>query len=354
MIVQVCAWLLFLTYNVHCISFHRMQLKENATIYSDLCDRMGLAMHRFDYRTHVVPQPNSPRFRRALKVKSRQMHLKQSYGYDFPIDVDEMTRLRLLSLTEFLQLPVRVLLVDFSELKETVGNSSSNIHTQPSGSQIGRFASQPITRYINQLSVGELVCQRSDTSSRIIYHRPFDSIKLQLCLADNIDGFYKRHSNGTRTPTDFVQLQGKDLRLMIHSPGLQSVFITRWQLHPDKGRFSRNNERWLLDFNDGYIDAVEQQEMQALLIDLNALFNEHVPSTGNLEAMNHSTLLEDVEMSAEPTNDDDVCGICLEEFGRDKDVAKLKKCSHTFHKECISKWLNLKQFNAPTCPSCRQ
>ena len=40
------------------------------------------------------------------------------------------------------------------------------------------------------------------------------------------------------------------------------------------------------------------------------------------------------------------CPICLEPISTDK---KILKCNHTFHKDCVNRWL----LNHDTCPMCR-
>ena len=43
------------------------------------------------------------------------------------------------------------------------------------------------------------------------------------------------------------------------------------------------------------------------------------------------------------------CNICLEEFKQGDNMRKLNHCSHTFHKECIDRWLS----QVPSCPICK-
>ncbi|WCJ31818.1 RING/U-box superfamily protein [Euphorbia peplus] len=43
------------------------------------------------------------------------------------------------------------------------------------------------------------------------------------------------------------------------------------------------------------------------------------------------------------------CSVCLSEFQEEESVRKLK-CKHTFHKDCLDKWL---QECRATCPLCR-
>jgi len=45
-------------------------------------------------------------------------------------------------------------------------------------------------------------------------------------------------------------------------------------------------------------------------------------------------------------NKEEECIICLEE--QDNDTVMIR-CTHTFHKKCITEWFNEK----PICPSCR-
>ena len=49
------------------------------------------------------------------------------------------------------------------------------------------------------------------------------------------------------------------------------------------------------------------------------------------------------------TNPDEVeCNICLDTIERDD--AYIRKCGHSFHKDCISDWNSRRR----TCPTCRQ
>lgn len=66
-----------------------------------------------------------------------------------------------------------------------------------------------------------------------------------------------------------------------------------------------------------------------------------VPSTDSIIDEKTDTILT----IDEPTIDTE-CTICLEKMG--SSISYLE-CSHYFHKECISKWLE----EHPTCPICR-
>lgn len=48
--------------------------------------------------------------------------------------------------------------------------------------------------------------------------------------------------------------------------------------------------------------------------------------------------------------EDEMCSICLVEFEKQDSVNKLGRCGHTFHVECMEKWLDTCRF---TCPLCR-
>merc|ERR1711959_814251 len=43
------------------------------------------------------------------------------------------------------------------------------------------------------------------------------------------------------------------------------------------------------------------------------------------------------------------CNICLEEFKCGDEIRKLNTCPHTYHKECIDRWLS----RVPSCPICK-
>lgn len=65
----------------------------------------------------------------------------------------------------------------------------------------------------------------------------------------------------------------------------------------------------------------------------------------------------DLERSNRNRGDDDdddeegkMCSICLVEFEKQDSVNKLGRCGHTFHVECMEKWLETCRF---TCPLCR-
>ncbi|XP_015072359.2 E3 ubiquitin-protein ligase SDIR1-like [Solanum pennellii] len=53
-------------------------------------------------------------------------------------------------------------------------------------------------------------------------------------------------------------------------------------------------------------------------------------------------------MEADERNSNDECLVCLDELGEETDVLRLP-CSHMFHAECITKWLQ----NSHYCPLCR-
>ncbi|KAH0681680.1 hypothetical protein KY285_021943 [Solanum tuberosum] len=53
-------------------------------------------------------------------------------------------------------------------------------------------------------------------------------------------------------------------------------------------------------------------------------------------------------MEAHERNSNDECSVCLDELGEETDVLRLP-CSHLFHAECITKWLQ----NSHYCPLCR-
>tara|TARA_X000001036_G_scaffold406830_1_gene415821 strand:- start:5241 stop:5711 length:471 start_codon:yes stop_codon:yes gene_type:complete len=67
------------------------------------------------------------------------------------------------------------------------------------------------------------------------------------------------------------------------------------------------------------------------------------------------------------TDEDDVCSICLEiltsddirNINRDVNIPKFSGCKHTFHKNCIERWLNASRIDPDgqprlgTCPVCR-
>ncbi|XP_006349597.1 E3 ubiquitin-protein ligase RING1-like [Solanum tuberosum] len=53
-------------------------------------------------------------------------------------------------------------------------------------------------------------------------------------------------------------------------------------------------------------------------------------------------------MEADERNSNDECLVCLDELGEETEVVRLP-CSHMFHAECITKWLE----NSHYCPLCR-
>ena len=57
-------------------------------------------------------------------------------------------------------------------------------------------------------------------------------------------------------------------------------------------------------------------------------------------------------VSSQDKDDELCCAICLCDFKKDENVAKLG-CDHVFHVDCISSWLH-KSGHRPTCPLCRQ
>ena len=51
-----------------------------------------------------------------------------------------------------------------------------------------------------------------------------------------------------------------------------------------------------------------------------------------------------------PNNANDSCGICLSEYEDKEEIKSLPKCLHSFHKDCIDKWLGINKI----CPVCRE
>ncbi|GMH02879.1 hypothetical protein Nepgr_004718 [Nepenthes gracilis] len=47
---------------------------------------------------------------------------------------------------------------------------------------------------------------------------------------------------------------------------------------------------------------------------------------------------------------DELCSVCLVEFGSEDLVSRLSQCGHVFHAGCVERWLERDQF---TCPLCR-
>lgn len=52
----------------------------------------------------------------------------------------------------------------------------------------------------------------------------------------------------------------------------------------------------------------------------------------------------------ESMGDDPVCMVCLSSLEEEDEVRELSNCHHTFHKNCLDKWLDHRQ---TTCPVCR-
>ena len=52
----------------------------------------------------------------------------------------------------------------------------------------------------------------------------------------------------------------------------------------------------------------------------------------------------------EDERSEDKCNICLSEYVRGETVLKLPKCSHIFHRDCITRWLSINRI----CPICRE
>jgi len=68
----------------------------------------------------------------------------------------------------------------------------------------------------------------------------------------------------------------------------------------------------------------------------------------NLDKNKYDKMIKDVEFNGKS---DDSCVICQEDFKKE-DRLKITPCSHIFHPQCISKWLETECIR-PTCPTCR-
>eukprot|EP00581_Thalassiosira_minuscula_P008079 CAMPEP_0183704376 /NCGR_PEP_ID=MMETSP0737-20130205/1709_1 /TAXON_ID=385413 /ORGANISM="Thalassiosira miniscula, Strain CCMP1093" /LENGTH=476 /DNA_ID=CAMNT_0025931219 /DNA_START=74 /DNA_END=1504 /DNA_ORIENTATION=- len=64
---------------------------------------------------------------------------------------------------------------------------------------------------------------------------------------------------------------------------------------------------------------------------------------------NTTTQTLDKESIAELSENQSTCNICLEEFKTGDEMRKVTHCNHTFHKECIDRWLE----RVASCPICK-
>ncbi|KAG5581703.1 hypothetical protein H5410_052330 [Solanum commersonii] len=76
-------------------------------------------------------------------------------------------------------------------------------------------------------------------------------------------------------------------------------------------------------------------------------FEESSSMDGMVPASKSSIVLLE-SMEADERNSNDECLVCLDELGEETEVVRLP-CSHMFHAECITKWLE----NSHYCPLCR-
>ncbi|XP_022640351.1 probable E3 ubiquitin-protein ligase HIP1 isoform X3 [Vigna radiata var. radiata] len=72
-------------------------------------------------------------------------------------------------------------------------------------------------------------------------------------------------------------------------------------------------------------------------------------STGLSEDLISKYLTETIYCSSEPSQEEEACAICLEEYKNVDDVGTLKACGHDYHVSCIRKWLSMKK----VCPICK-
>lgn len=51
-----------------------------------------------------------------------------------------------------------------------------------------------------------------------------------------------------------------------------------------------------------------------------------------------------------PNANNDLCSVCLDDMRpREPSIVEMTKCRHTFHQDCIDRWLTIHS----TCPICR-
>lgn len=71
---------------------------------------------------------------------------------------------------------------------------------------------------------------------------------------------------------------------------------------------------------------------------------------------------EIIAESPKTFENDNTCGICIEEFGgknedeKEFPIVKMPQCPHYFHKHCIIEWIDtqINKLERPNCPSCRE
>ncbi|KAJ4958923.1 hypothetical protein NE237_026034 [Protea cynaroides] len=91
-------------------------------------------------------------------------------------------------------------------------------------------------------------------------------------------------------------------------------------------------------------EDTEELDQEVMLMDINADNGgfSFVPASSNsIQALEIKEFDDNIE-------EEETCMICMDEFERGIEIAKLP-CSHFFHSKCILKWLK----NKNSCPLCR-
>lgn len=122
----------------------------------------------------------------------------------------------------------------------------------------------------------------------------------------------------------------------------------------------------ILENNDDFMDEYEKNMYNLIeYMYNNSIFNTYVTNVDNdneftvilkthkpkmKELLSHLGKYNKVKETDEIINEN--CIICFDKYKPKQYIRTLYKCSHTFHKKCIDKWLCKNQGNM-NCPICR-
>ena len=109
-------------------------------------------------------------------------------------------------------------------------------------------------------------------------------------------------------------------------------------------------DRWSFLMVNGVKSNIQQKEKEKEKNDANN-------TNGNTTSNNQNTTTLETASVVVPTNDNDICVICLEAF-KDGDRLRVLPCDHSFHVGCIDRWLSgsysYNECYTAGCPTCKK
>ncbi|KAL2323273.1 hypothetical protein Fmac_027652 [Flemingia macrophylla] len=241
-----------------------------------------------------------------------------------------------------------------------IGSGSSNAPIDVGGfhNEFGtnRNPTVPQNLHNNMTQTARGVCSNYSQRSTPTF-RASSSLRLG-CVAPSHDGLHmvaENYSSRHPRPLNTIGWQNNDRNGRLRIPN------DRYRTLADEvGHNERFNSEgfMIVDRNSLYGSRNILDQHRDMRMDIDNMSYEdllalgerigHV-STGLSEDLISKYLKETIYCSSDPSQEEETCAICLEEYKNMDDVGTLKTCGHDYHVGCVKKWLSMKK----VCPICK-